>query len=141
MLFIKFPLGLVSFVLVIILPLLSAIMTLLPLVYLLNLFIDGILVANGIHSDSYLIPFFVEIHNANFDPLMFARSFVSVPVGIVCWFVSRSLLNGLAQVSGLIARALLVSEGQHAEDRSAVWPLEKERYRGELNLPGMVIRD
>ena len=125
MLLVKLPLGIISFTLVVVLPLVSASLALLPLVYLLNLFINGILLANGISANSMLIPFFLEIHGAAFDPLMFARSFVGVPVGLLSWFFSLSLLNGLAQASGMLVRALLAPS---SPDREAVFSASTQEY-------------
>ncbi len=101
----KLPLGIVSFVLALTLPLVSVTITLLPLVYLVNLFVNAILLKNGIQSTGYIIPYFIEVHG-QFDLVMFVRSFVGVPVGIISWFATRFLLNGLAQVSGELAYAM-----------------------------------
>ncbi len=102
----KLPLGIVSFVLALTLPLVSVTITLLPLVYLVNLFVNAILLKNGIQSTGYIIPYFIEVHG-QFDLVMFVRSFVGVPVGIISLFATRFLLNGLAQVSGELAYAML----------------------------------
>lgn len=53
-----------------------------------------------------MIPGFIEIHGS-FDLVMFARSFIGVPVGIVLSLFTRTLLNGLARASGELANALL----------------------------------
>lgn len=102
----KLPLGIVSFTLVLVLPIVSASVTLLPIAYLVNLYVNSILLTQGIHSSGILIPYFLEVHST-FDLVMFIRSFVGVPVGIALWFVSLAVLNGLAQLSGEFARALL----------------------------------
>ena len=102
----KLPLGIISFTLALTLPIVSLAVTALPLAYLINLLVNVILLQNGIHSTGYIIPGFIEVHN-QFDLVMFARSFVGVPVGLALWFMTRSLLNGLAAISGEIARALL----------------------------------
>jgi hypothetical protein len=102
----KLPLGIISFTLAITLSVLSFATTLLPLAYLINLFVNTILLKNGIQSDGILIPYFIEVH-ATFDPTMFARSFIGVPIGIVLWIVTRFVLNGLALFSGELAKALL----------------------------------
>ncbi|GCE04501.1 sensor domain-containing protein [Dictyobacter aurantiacus] len=101
----KFPLGIISFVLVVTLPLIALGMTLEPLIYLLNLFIDGLVAAAGHHTHSYM--FFIEIHDGIFDPIMFARTFIAVPIGLLVGWGSRIILNGLAQMCGLLARAML----------------------------------
>ncbi len=107
--FIKLPIGIVSFTLALVLPVLSAAITLLPLIYLINLFIDGILLKSSLPSTSYIIPNFIEIHGT-FDLIMFARTFVFVPIGIGLWYVSQIILNGLALGSAELARVLLTQE-------------------------------
>ena len=104
--FLKLPIGIISFTLTITLSTLSLALTLLPLTYLINLFVNAILLKNGIASSSIIIPYFLEIHGT-FDLLMFARSFVGVPVGIILWVVTSFVLNGLARFSGELANALL----------------------------------
>lgn len=107
MLFIKLPLGILSFTLTLTFLVLSAAMTFLPLVYLLNLFIDSILIKSGVQAvQSILIPYFVEIHGS-FDPVMFARSFAGVALGLVLWYVTRLMIRGLASFSGVLANAML----------------------------------
>jgi hypothetical protein len=129
MLLVKLPLGIISFTLVLVLPLVSAALALLPLIYLLNLFINGILVASGVSATSILVPFFIVIHGAMFDPLMFARCFIGVPVGILSWFISRSLLNSMAQVAGMLVRALLAPASQDRESAfSANSPTSSQEY-------------
>lgn len=104
----KLPVSIISFTLALVLPIVSTALTLLPFVYLINLFIDSILLKNGISSTSYIIPNFIEIHG-QFDAVMFARTFIGVPVGLMAWVATRFLLSGLAQVSAEMARALLGS--------------------------------
>jgi hypothetical protein len=107
MLFIKLPLGIISFTLVLTFSLLSLTLTFLPLVYLLNLFVDAILIKNGVPpGQSILIPYFVEIHGS-FNPLAFANSFAAVPLGLVLSFMTRQMIRGLASFSGLLAHAML----------------------------------
>jgi hypothetical protein len=102
----KLPLGILSFVLTLTLSVASAALVLFPLGYLISLLVNVILLKNGISSDGTLIPGFIEIHGS-FDLVMFARSFIGVPVGIVLWLFTRTLLNSLARVSGELANALL----------------------------------
>lgn len=102
----KLPLGIISFTLALTMPIVSLAVTTLPLAYLINLFVNSILLKNGIHSTGFIIPDFIVV-NSQFDPVMFARSFVGIPIGLALWFMTRGLLNGLASVSGEIARALL----------------------------------
>lgn len=102
----KLPLGIISFTLALVLPIVAGAVTVLPLVYLINLFVNVILLKSGIQSTGMIIPYFIEVRG-QFDLVMFARSFIGIPVGLALWFVTRSLLNGLALFSGEMARALL----------------------------------
>ncbi len=102
----KLPLGIISFTLALVLPIVAGAVTVLPLVYLINLFVNVILLKSGIQSTGIIIPYFIEVQG-QFDLVMFARSFIGIPVGLALWFVTRSLLNGLALFSGEMARALL----------------------------------
>lgn len=102
----KFPLGVVSFVLALTLPLVSGSLVLLPLAYLVNVFVDSILLKAGVESTSELIPYFIEVHG-QFDLTMFGRTFLLVPIGLVLWFLSIFFLNGLARGSYELAHALL----------------------------------
>lgn len=103
---VKLPLGIISFILALVLPIVGLALTLLPLVYLVNLFVNTILWKNGIQSTGIIVPYFIEVRG-QFDLVMFARSFIGVPIGLAFLFVTRFLLNGLALLSGEIARALL----------------------------------
>ena len=102
----KLPLGIISFTLALVLPIVSVAVTTLPLAYLINLLVNVILSRYGIHSTGEIIPGFIEVHT-QFDMVMFVRSWIGVPVGLALWFVTRATLNGLALVSGEIARAML----------------------------------
>ncbi len=130
----KLPLGIISFTLALVLPIISFAVTTLPLAYLINLFVDAILLKNGIQSDSIIIPYFIEMHGAHFDLVMFARSFIGIPVGIILWLASRFLLNGLARMSGELARALLswnAADVQSQEDspyRSSISQQQARTY-------------
>lgn len=107
MLSIKLPLGILSFTLTLTLLILSATLTLLPLVYLINLFINSILLASGVPSaQTIFVPYFLEIHGY-FDPLMFARSFAGVPLGLLFSYITLLTLRGLASFSGILANAML----------------------------------
>jgi hypothetical protein len=103
-------LGIISFTLALALPILSAAVTLLPLAYLINLFINLILLKSGVSvgDSGIIIPYFIEVHGT-FDLVMFARSFIGVPVGLALWFATRFLLNGLARLSAELAVAMLGS--------------------------------
>ena len=102
----KLPLGIVSFVMALTLPLVSVAVSLFPLVYLLNLYVDTILQENGIPSSSILIPNYIEIHGG-FDFATFARTFLFVPLGLFLCLMTYFLLQGLATVSRELAYALL----------------------------------
>jgi hypothetical protein len=97
-----------------VLPIVSLAITLLPLVYLVNLLVNTILLKNGIQSTGIIIPYFIEVRG-QFDLVMFARSFIGVPIGLAFGFATRFLLNGLALLSGEIARALL-NPGEEAPE-------------------------
>jgi len=109
----KLPLGIVSFVLALTLPLVALALTTLPLVYLVNLFINNILAHNGVDASSILIPYFVEIHGGAFDLTMFLRTFVLVPLGVALWVIAYVLLQGLGTISRELAYALL-GPGEHS---------------------------
>ena len=102
----KLPMGIVSFVMALTLPLVSVVFALFPLVYLLNLYIDMILQKNGIQSSSILIPYFIEIHDG-FDFATFAKTFLIVPIGLVLCFMTYYFLQGLVTFSRELAYALL----------------------------------
>ena len=108
---IKLPLGIISFVLALVLPIVSTAITLLPLAYLVNLFVNAILLKNGIQSTGIIIPYFIEVHSS-FDLVMFLRSFIGVPVGIVLWYGTRLVLNGVALGSAELVHALLSEDEQ-----------------------------
>jgi len=102
----KLPLGIFSLTLALVLPIVATAITFLPVVYLINLFVNTILLKNGIQSTGYIIPSFIQVHGT-FDPVMFLRSFVGVPVGLLLCFITRFVLNSLAIGSGELAHALL----------------------------------
>jgi hypothetical protein len=110
----KLPVGIISFTLALVLPIVSLAITLLPLVYLVNLLVNTILLKNGIQSTGIIIPYFIEVHG-QFDIVMFARSFIGIPIGLAFWLATCFLLNGLALLSGEIARGLL-SAGEDAPE-------------------------
>ena len=110
----KLPLSIVSFTMALVLPIVSLSITFLPLVYLVDLLVNTILLKNGIQSTGIIIPNFIEVRD-QFDLVMFARSFIGVPIGLAFWLTTRFLLNGLALLSGEIARGLL-SAGKNAPE-------------------------
>jgi hypothetical protein len=102
----KLPLGIISFTLALVLPIISIAVTFMPVAYLINLLVNMILLKNGIQSSGEIIPYFIEVRG-NFDLMMFARSFIGVPVGLAFCVFTYFLLNGLARLSGELARAML----------------------------------
>lgn len=127
----KMPLGVLNFSLAFPLALVSAALTVLPLVYLLNLCVNIFLFAHGIAAHSVLFPYALEIQGA-FDPLMFARTLIGVPIGIICWVITRYVLTGLAICSGELARVLLgpgKAGAQPHQDRQYVVPALMQELR------------
>ena len=126
----KLPLGIISFTLALVLPIVSTAITLLPAVYLLNVFINGILLKNGIQSSGIIVPYYIEVHST-FDIVMFVRSFVGVPVGIVLWYVTRLVVNGLALGSAELVHALLGQDevGMPTQPRQMEMPMMASGYR------------
>jgi hypothetical protein len=102
----KLPLGIISFILTLVLPIISIAVTFMPVAYLINLLVNLILLKNDIQSSGEMIPYFIEVRG-DFDLVMFARSFIAVPVGLTFCVCTYFLLNGLAHLSGELARALL----------------------------------
>ncbi len=136
----KLPLGIFSFTLALVLPIVATAVTLLPLAYLINLLVNVILLKNGIQATGDIIPYFIEVHGT-FDPVMFIRSFVGVPVGLLLWFVTHFILDGLATASGELACALLgpgESDGIAQQPDYQTMPsmtqgYEQERYMYQEN--------
>lgn len=103
---IKLPLGILGFTLTISLTTAALSLTLAPLGYLIHLLVSYILLNNGIASSDIIVPGFLLVHGY-FEPVMFARSFIAVPIGIGLWLATRYVLSMLALTSGELARALL----------------------------------
>ncbi|MBV9711574.1 MAG: sensor domain-containing protein [Ktedonobacteraceae bacterium] len=119
----KLPLGIISFTLALVLSITSIAITFLPVAYLVNLLVNLILLKNGIQSNAEIIPYFIEVRG-HFDLVMFARSFIGVPVGLAFWVLTRFLLNGLAHLSGELAHAMLGPGDMDMSARSEQgWPL------------------
>jgi hypothetical protein len=121
----KLPLGVLNFSLALTLVLVSATLTVLPLVYLLDLSVDVLLLTHGVVAHSVLIPAVVEVSGI-FDPQMFARTFIGVPLGVVCWVMTRYVLSGLARCSGELAAVLLgpgAAYAQPHQDRLLLAPM------------------
>ncbi|MBO0793574.1 MAG: sensor domain-containing protein, partial [Ktedonobacteraceae bacterium] len=128
----KLPIGIISFTLTLVLAVVSAALALMPLIYMVNLLINTILAANGIISAGIIIPGFIVVHG-NFDWLMFLRSFIGVPVGIVTWIIARAVFYGMALASGELARALLgpgiasITARPRTERYEAPWVMEGQQ--------------
>jgi hypothetical protein len=129
-LFLKLPLGILSFVLVVTLLSVTLVLTFLPLGYLIQLLVNTILLANGIEASSYVIPHFLEV-TSKFDLVMFARSFIGIPVGVVFWLVTRFILSGLASLSGELAIVMLGLNVERQSHRSepAYVPVQNQNYQ------------
>lgn len=102
----KLPLGIFSFTLTITFLSISLALTLMPLAYFINLLVNIILLANGIVASGMIIPHFIEIHST-FDLVMFARTFIGIPLGILFWIITRYTIDALALATGELARAML----------------------------------
>lgn len=105
--FIKLPLGIISFTITVVMFCLSLAFTLAPVAYLINVLVAYILVRSGIEpSHNVMVPYFIETSDV-FEPVMLLRSFLIVPFGLLLWVGTRYTLNALARFSAVIARALL----------------------------------
>lgn len=112
---VKMPLGILNFSLALTLVLLSATLCILPLLYLLGLYVDLLLFAHGA-----------------FDPLAFTRSLLGVPLGVLCWLVTGPVLRALARCSAELARLLLgpgEAVAQPHQDRPSLAPLFVQERR------------
>jgi Putative sensor len=109
-LFIKFPLGIFSFTVALTLLTAAFALILEPVAYLINANILAIVNAHG-HAAHTWLPFFVYT-DGTFDMGMFMRSFLGIPTGILLTLGSLYFLNGLAWLSGQLARVLLSTDRQ-----------------------------
>jgi hypothetical protein len=126
-LFVKFPLGIFSFILAVTLVTLCAGLVVAPLGYLVATYILQTL---NIHlapsSTLFWVPNIVQVQiTGDFEIVEFAKSFIGIVVGVALWLPVRALLNGLARLSGLFARAMLTSASSHEH-------LKEERYEMPL---------
>jgi len=129
-LLIKFPLGIFSFCLALTLVVTSIALILEPIAYLINVNINGLLMAQGVESHSWL-PFVGWVAGGQFDPLAFARSFIGMAAGLALWVVVRSVLNGLAWMLGEFARVMLTPLGSNdvrPKDEYAGYHDQTSRY-------------
>lgn len=104
----KFPVSIVSFVLAITFLAVTLGLLLAPLGYVIATFVLQI---NGVHLHNtqpvWLSPIVIIDINGQFEFLMFVKSFLFTGIGIVFWFLTRSVLRGLGTVSATLARGLL----------------------------------
>ncbi|GHO92956.1 hypothetical protein KSF_030040 [Reticulibacter mediterranei] len=122
-LFIKFPLGIFSFVLALTLITLCAGLILAPLGYLISTYV---LQEMGVHLAHTTTPIWwlnqinIQI-TGDFEFAEFAKSFIGPVFGIALWIPVRALLNGLARLSGMLAHAMLTSSSNNEQPK-------EERY-------------
>ncbi|MBV9228767.1 MAG: sensor domain-containing protein, partial [Chloroflexi bacterium] len=103
----KFPVSIALFCIAVTLLATTLGLLLAPLGYSIATFVLQI---HGIHlhnaAPAWLNPIDLDI-NGTFEPLMFAKSFIFTCIGVAFWFLTRSLLRGLGEISGILVRALL----------------------------------
>lgn len=114
MLFLKLPLSIINFTLVV--TFLSIVLgeVLMPLAYLVTNSVLQTIQMQG-HSTpdiSFNIGLLTIVANGHFDAGMFMRSLIAIPLGIAFFFLSRYIINQLAQVSGLLGRVMLGPDTQ-----------------------------
>jgi hypothetical protein len=131
-LFIKFPLGIFSFVLALTLVALCASLILAPLGYLIATYVlqeTGTHLAYSYTSIEWLNAINIQI-TGDFEVIQFAKTFIITIIGIALWIPVRALLNGLARLSGMLAHAMLTSSRcyeQPKEERYEM-PLAEMQY-------------
>lgn len=85
-----------------------------PLAYLVTNSILQTIQMHG-HSTpdiSFNIGLLTIVANGQFDAGMFIRSLIAVPVGFAFFFITRYVINLLAQASGLLGRVMLGPDTQ-----------------------------
>lgn len=109
MLFIKMPLSIFNFAVVVALLAAALIEVLLPLAYLVtNNILQNIRMEGGNPPNiDYNMGLVLVVANGHFDPVMFTHSLIGIPVGLALFFLARYAINALAHVSGLIGRIML----------------------------------
>ncbi len=101
----KFPLGLFTFIIVLILIVISAGLILAPVTYLVNTYLYHV---TGLQATSYAIsPFGVVTEDGSFRVSSLVKLLASVPFGIVAGVISLHLCNGMAWLWGHFARLTL----------------------------------
>jgi hypothetical protein len=117
-LLLKFPLGLLSFGLTVPLLVVSAGLTLMPLIYLLGTYFLGTLLPGNIPA-ILLNPDSIIQFTGSFDGTMFARSLVAMGGGIVCSLLTFLLINGLVALCAVLARALLIATPEKDDEEGS----------------------
>ncbi|GCF10062.1 sensor domain-containing protein [Dictyobacter arantiisoli] len=106
--FIKFPLSIFSFCITLTLSLTTLALLLLPLTYII---LTLVFQANGIHIANQIPAMWQMVTlqiTGEFTIQDLLKSILyGVSLGLLFWFVSRVVINGLAWISGEIARVLL----------------------------------
>jgi hypothetical protein len=137
-LFIKFPLGIFSFVLALTLVTLCAGLILAPLGYLISTYVlqeTGTHLAYSYTSIEWLNAINIQI-TGDFEVIQFAKTFIGTIFGIALWIPVRALLNGLARLSGTLAHAMLTSSSsyeQPKEERYEMPQAEMQYYQMNNN--------
>jgi len=117
-LLLKFPLGLLSFGLTVPLLVVSAGLTLMPLIYLLGTYFLGTLLPGEIPA-ILLNPNGIIQFTGSFDGSMFARSLVVMCAGMVCSLLTVLLVNGLVALCAVLARALLIATPEKDDEEGS----------------------
>jgi len=132
---IKFPLSIISFTIALSLVIISVSLLLGPLEYVIA---TQILQGLGIHLTTNHEPLLVRMYSiqvtGQFEIVEFAKSFILTLIGIVFWFFSRSLLNGLAWLNGKLVQGLLTSPSHLATPKDGRYDAantENRLYRSE----------
>lgn len=131
-LFVKFPLGIFSFVLALTLVTLCAALILAPLGYLIATYVlqeTGTHLAHTISSIWWLNQINIQI-TGDFEVIQFAKTFIATVIGIALWIPVHALLNGLARLSGMLAHAMLTSSSSYERPKEERYemPLAEMRY-------------
>src|SRR5262249_36586268 len=113
-LLIKFPLGIFSFCVTVTLVTFCIGLILAPLLYVIAAYV--VPPEPGIHTVAPL--WWMDLLNVQltgkFEIIQFVKSIVYSIVGIALWVPVRAALNGLACLSGVLARAMLTSSESYA---------------------------
>ncbi len=103
----KFPLGILSFVVSVTLLSITLALVLAPLGYLIATFVLQIIGIHPVNDGPAWVDLIAFRISGDFEALVFLKGFIYTGLGIASWFFSRSILKGLGWFSGELARALL----------------------------------